>query len=281
MIHFKLVRYLADRGYIRSGARIMDVGTQNLLFVEEDSAVEFVRQLRRAPLNEQEFKQIQRVCYFSTPRPGERTTFLHELLALTDVVYESIDIVDGLKTTIFDLNFDTAPRHWLKAFDLVINCGTLEHVIHQHRALTFIHDVLKVKGIWFDQPPSIGFLNHGYFNYNPLFYMDLAAANRYELVQAWYSHAGGYPITDIRFPIIDIDHLDEESERAKAETKPFAESAVRSPEQGTSYNFNAVMKKTVDAPLRLPLEIRTTHGPVGAGARTNYGASIFDSTSKK
>jgi hypothetical protein len=87
MIHFKLVRYLADRGYIRSGARIMDVGTQNLLFVEEDSAVEFVRQLRRAPLNEQEFKQIQRVCYFSTPRPGERTTFLHELLALTDVVY--------------------------------------------------------------------------------------------------------------------------------------------------------------------------------------------------
>jgi hypothetical protein len=111
--------------------------------------------------------------------------------------------------------------------------------------------------------------------------MDLAAANEYELLQAWYSHAGGYPITDIRFPVIDIDHLDEDAERAKAETKPFSEAVSRPPEQGASYNFNTVMKKTVDAPLRLPLEIRTTHGPLGANARTNYGKSIFDSTSRK
>jgi hypothetical protein len=281
MIHFKLVQYLADRGYIRSGARIMDVGTQNVLFVEEENAIAFIRKLRGSPLSDKDIAQIRRVCYFSTPRPGERTAFLHELLAFTDVIYESIDIVDGLKTTIFDLNFDAAPRHWLKAFDLIINCGTLEHVIHQYKALTFIHDVLKVKGIWFDQPPSVGFLNHGYFNYNPLFYMDLATANQYELVQAWYSHAGGYPITDVRFPIIDIARLDEQGERAKAETKPFAEAAERAPEQGASYNFNIVMKKTVDAPLRLPLEIRTTHGALGADARTSYGSSVFDSTSRK
>src|SRR5687767_9222054 len=131
MIHFKLVQYLADRGYFRPGSRIMDVGTQNMLFAEEEKAVELVRKLRRAPLAEKDIEQIRRVCYFSTPRAGERTAFMHELLELTDVRYDSIDIVDGLKTTIFDLNFDDVPKDWTQAFDLVINCGTLEHVIHQ------------------------------------------------------------------------------------------------------------------------------------------------------
>jgi len=281
MIHFKLVRYLAHRGYIKPGARIMDVGTQNLLFAEESQAVGFIRELRRAPLNETDTEKIRRICYFSTPRAGERTAFLHELLAFTDVVYDSIDIVDGLKTTIFDLNFDAAPQQWLKAFDLIINCGTLEHVIHQYNALTFIHDVLKVGGVWFDQPPSVGFLNHGYFNYNPIFYLDIASANKYDLLEAWYSHAGGYPATDIRFPIVSIDRLDEVSERVQVQKKPFSEEGDRPSEQALSYNFNIAMQKTIDAPLRLPLEIRTTHGPVGQHVRTNYGNFVFDSRSKK
>jgi hypothetical protein len=36
---------------------------------------------------------------------------------------------------------------------------------------------------------------------------------------------------------------------------------VRAPEQAARRSSNIVMKKTVDAPLRLPLEMRTTHGP--------------------
>jgi hypothetical protein len=275
------VQYLADRGYLKAGSRIMDIGTQNLMFAEEEPAVAFICKLRRAPLGEADIEKIRRVSYFSTPRAGERTAFLHELLAFTDVSYDSIDIVDGLKTTIFDLNVDTAPREWLKNFDFILNCGTLEHVIHQYKALSFIHNVLNVGGVWFDQPPSVGFLNHGYYNYNPLFYLDMAAANKYELVEAWYSHAGGYPVTDVRFPILDVDKLDQESERLKARRKPFTESEKRPEEQALSYNFNAAMLKTMDAPLRLPLEVRTTHGPVGRNVQSYYGSSVFDSTSRK
>lgn len=319
MIHFKMVQYLADRDYFWPGSRIMDVGTQNLMFAAEDAAITFVKKLRRNPLSEDDIEGIKRVCYFSTPRANERTAFLHELLAYTDVIYESIDIVDGLKTTIFDLNFDTVPDEWRLSFDFIINCGTLEHVIHQYKALTFIHDILKPGGAWFDQPPSIGFLNHGYYNYNPLFYLDMASANDYEIIEAWYSHAGGYPIRDMRFPLISVDRLDEAAERAKTEIKPFTElppvaaaeplgpeasetpswylRLARSlklapmpltppadnpdPNMGLSYNFNCVMRKTVDMRLRLPLEIRTTHGPVGANVQEQYGVSVFDSTSRK
>ncbi len=281
MLHFKLVQYLVHRGYIKTGSRIMDVGTQNLMFAEPSAAIDLVSSLRRAPLSGPDIKEIERVCYFSTPRPGERTAFLHELLAMTDVSYDSIDIVDGLKTTIFDLNFDEAPQEWIGRFDLIINCGTLEHVINQFRSLNFIHNLLKVGGVWFDQPPSIGFLNHGYYNYNPLFYHDIAAANNYELLEAWYSDAGSYPLLDTRFPVIAVDRLDDDGERAKAAKKPFSDDPAGSTEAGPSYNFNAVMRKTTVGPLRLPLEIRTTHGPIGGDAKRQYGTSVFDSTSKK
>ena len=275
MLHFKLLQYFVDRDYIRAGIRMMDVGTQNLLFVEEPAAVALVSRLRLDPLAGTDLSRVGRLCSFSTPRPGERTTFLHELLALTDVTYESVDVVDGGKTTLFDLNHDTAPRAWRAAFDFVINCGTLEHVIDQFRALTFIHDVLRVGGIWFDQPPSVGFHNHGYFNYNPLFYVDLAAANRFEMIEAWYSHAGTYPEIDSRFPVIDVNRLDEASERARAGV-PFRRSDGKPAAPATSFNFNVAMRKIVDAPLRLPLEVRTTHGPVGDGARETYGRAVFD-----
>ncbi len=281
MIHFKLVQYLADRGYLKSNSRMMDVGTQNLMFAEEPQAIEFIRKLRHSPLSDSDVDEIRRLCYFSTPRAGERTSYLHELLAFTDASYDSIDIVDGLKTTIFDLNFDDVPQRWLKNFDILINCGTLEHVINQYKAITFIHDVLKVGGVWFDQPPSVGFLNHGYYNYNPLFYLDLASANDYEIIEAWYSHGGTYPRTDVRFPIVSVANLDEESERVNTRKPPFSESDKRVLEQSLSYNFNVAMKKTLDAPLRLPLEIRTTHAAADKSKLTQYGESIFDSNSRK
>ena len=63
----------------------------------------------------------------------------------------------------------------------MLNCGTLEHVINQFNALTFIYQCLKVYGMWFDQPPSVGFPNHGYYNYNPFIYLDFAAPDGYVL----------------------------------------------------------------------------------------------------
>jgi hypothetical protein len=101
MIHFKLVEYLTDQNNFCAGSRIMDVGAQNFMHLEENKAVEFVESLRHAPLSERDIEGIRKVRYFSPPRPNERSVFLPELLAFTDVEYDSVDIVDGLKTTIF------------------------------------------------------------------------------------------------------------------------------------------------------------------------------------
>jgi len=273
---------MVNRGYLRTGGSVMDVGTQNMLYATEKEAIKLVNRLREKPLDKAGEERIREVCYFSTPRAGERTAFMHELLEPTAIDYHSIDIVDGLKTTIFDLNRDTIPDEWRGKFEFVMNCGTLEHLVNQSNALEFIHECLAEKAIWFDQPPSVGFLNHGYYNFNPLFYLDWAAANNYELIETWYSHAGQYPATDRRFPVVAIDRLHHKSEMKKASTKPFSEDNPNpQPDSLESYNFNCVMRKRKHEPMRYPLEIRTTHGQLDAQKADEYGSFAFDANAKK
>lgn len=146
-----------------------------------------------------------------------------------------------------------------------------------------IHDILKVGGYWFDQPPSVGFLNHGYYNYNSLFYLDVATANEYELIEAWYTQSGRYATLDSRFPVIQMTEIDQPAVREKTSKKPFTEQFDPgvAADKWPAYNFNALMRKTVDAPFTLPLEVRTTHGPVGAAAKERYGKAAFNNRTPK
>lgn len=251
MLGFRYLEYMSKKGYLGDGnISILDIGTQNLLFLEEERAVKFVSDMRSSPLASDDIEAIKRLCYFSTPRPGERTAYVSELLELTDIQYVSFDVAPGLSTEILDLNFETLPRKYKNYFDLVINCGTLEHIINQHNCLNTIHDALKVNGVWFDQPPSIGFMNHGYFNYNPLFYRDLSAANDYELIDLWFSPAGMYPKLDDGIPVIDYNTILDDNP---------ADIDTEKNLPAMSYNLNAFMRKTKNERLRLPLEVRTAH----------------------
>jgi hypothetical protein len=273
MLHFKIVQYLTKKGVIYSGCRILDIGTQNILFLNKPDVLLWISGLRRQPVSAVDELEIDRICYFSTPRPGERTAFFHELLALTDVQYESVDIVNGGKTTILDLNRDPLPVGWNGGFDLVLNCGTLEHVINQYHALDFIHSALRVGGYWFDQPPCVGFMNHGYFNYNPVFYHDVARSNRYGVCAVWYSAAGYYPLLDPRVPVVSVDELDTLDDDAHVDENGDLDDADVVP--SLSYNFNCLMRKCVDEAFRLPLEIRTTHGAVGSDVVKRYENAVF------
>lgn len=277
MLHFKLIRYFFNRGFIAPGSRVMDVGTQNIMFVAEEDAIDLIRLLRRAPISETHIEEVRRISYYSTPRPGERTAFLHELLALTDVQYDSVDVADGLKTTIFDLNTDKAPKSWCGEFDFLLNCGTLEHILNQSNALDFIHTVLKPGGLWFDQPPTIGFLNHGYYNYHPLFYKDFAAANGYDILETWYSVAGAYAVLDNSYPVVDVGRIDEEGEFNRAKNSLESRLGDVMDEKSTSYNLNVTMKKIANRPLKYPLEVRTTHNVVDKTINEKYSGSLFNS----
>jgi hypothetical protein len=108
--------------------------------------------------------------------------YLGTTLKAVKFTYLSLDLFHGVDTMLFDLNLHFVPANLLGQFDLVTNYGTTEHVINQMLAMKTIHDLAKPGGIIHHDLPMGGYHLHGYFNYNPGLFHDLAAANGYEIV---------------------------------------------------------------------------------------------------
>ena len=98
--------------------------------------------------------------------------------------YRAIDL-SGTEVAIkADLN---KPVPLDEQFDLVTNLGTSEHVFNQHQFFETVHDRTRPGGIIYHSLPHQGAYDHGFFNYQPTFFFDLAGANGYELLLLVYT----------------------------------------------------------------------------------------------
>jgi len=97
--------------------------------------------------------------------------------------YNCIDM-DGMHNAlVFNLNEDLVSKYgFIEKYDLVTNHGTTEHCFNQYNAFRNIHNLCAKGGIMIHALPFQGYLNHGFFNYQPVFYYDLAAANNYQII---------------------------------------------------------------------------------------------------
>jgi len=96
--------------------------------------------------------------------------------------YKAFDLLDP-RAEACDLNF---PPKGSGEFDLITNFGTTEHVLNQASAFKFIHESLKVGGVALCVLPVAGGRDHGFFNYHPNFFWDLARANNYLIIHFEY-----------------------------------------------------------------------------------------------
>src|ERR1700687_1840783 len=254
-----LFDYLAQKRLIKRGSRILDIGSQNLYNATPESVRGFVGQFGRIDDEAALTKEAERISYFSTPRPGERTAFIAELLDLVDMEYLGYDVCPSPGTEIFDLNIQRLPEAKRNYFDIILNFGTTEHLINQLNAFEVMHDAMQLGGISYHQLPSVGWIDHGYFNYNGLFIDDLAKANDYEVVDKFFTTAG---VSD--FGALGIDVRDA--------TKPLVPHSATAPTQVLNFNLNYLIRKTVDAPFHVGLEIATTHAPLSSEAEAVYGS---------
>lgn len=69
-----------------------------------------------------------------------------------------------------------------RQYNLVMNLGTVEHVFNVAQAFKTIHDHTLPGGLMIHGLPFSGWVDHGFYSFNPTFYWDLAAANNYILV---------------------------------------------------------------------------------------------------
>jgi hypothetical protein len=265
--------YLQTQGHLSAGkSKIIDIGPQNVYHLTREKIRAFLDRQGTVISGRALESEIDRLIYFSTPRPNERTTMLSEITDLTPIEYNSFDVCPGLKTDILDLNYDALPEKYLEYYDIALNFGTTEHIFNQFNAFKVIHDAIKPGGVIYCDLPATGYLDHGYYCYTPLFFRELAEANEYELLDLFYLEAGLVRLDDLK---VDV---------RTNETYMSAGSGALDEPKKTIVNFNchAVFRKTVSAPFRCKLEVATSHGSIDRSIMQHYGADAdagYDSAS--
>ena len=93
--------------------------------------------------------------------------------------YRAVDLGARSATARIDLNY---PFDLGKRFDLVINNGTSEHIFNQANVFAMIYNHTRVGGHMVHWTPVLGWVDHGLYNVQPSFFLDLAKANAYDIL---------------------------------------------------------------------------------------------------
>lgn len=147
--------------------------------------------------------------------------------------YTAIDLGGSPSALKLDLN---QPIKLERQFDIAINFGTAEHVFNVYQVFKTIHEVTMPGGIMINSMPFQGWIDHGFFNFQPTFYYDLAAANDYQLPLLIYSQAKSSHV-------VQINSREHVSELCRQEVF-----------QGNGTLFAAFRKPLQDAPFRVPTQ---------------------------
>ena len=98
------------------------------------------------------------------------------------VKYSAIDLHGTEQSIKFNLNEEFKTE---EHYDVVTNIGTTEHIFNQYNVFKTIHNLTKPDGLIFHQIPGQGYYDHGFYNYQPTFFFDLALANDYSIIGFW------------------------------------------------------------------------------------------------
>ena len=117
--------------------------------------------------------------------PSRRAELKKRLAAFLDYrELVAIDFHGTPEARPIDLNH---PVNLGQRFEVVIDGGTAEHVFNVAQFFTTCHELAAPSGLILHHNPFRGWLEHGFYNFNPTFYWDVAAANRYDMLMLVYT----------------------------------------------------------------------------------------------
>lgn len=100
-----------------------------------------------------------------------------------------------------DMNSEL-PCDFISRYDLVLDCGTQEHVFDNNNFLRNVIKMLSVDGYYYFNVPASGMLEHGFRQYSPTFFYDLCQKNRRTIKLAYLSLF--YPPSSIGVNLFDL-----------------------------------------------------------------------------
>jgi hypothetical protein len=116
-------------------------------------------------------------------------------------------------------------------FHVVMNSGTAEHVFNICQFFKTTHEKTRPGGLMIHALPFTGWLDHGFFNFNPTFVADLAAANQYQPL-IWL-HAESQPLRLIQ--IQSIAQVHEMGKRGELGTNSLHYVVLRKPQENRPF----------------------------------------------
>jgi hypothetical protein len=175
------VNFLRDlvalkRAGILDGARsVMEIGAQQLAdsFLEAEAELDEIYRLFARP-------RIDLGAPVGPENFIEGAPYSRAFWTSLGFDYAAIDVDTRAGVTYLDLNRDDVPPDLYRAFDLVINAGTTEHVSNQGNAFRVIHDLARTGGVMYHELPAGGTIDHGFIAYQPKFFLRMAQQNEYE-----------------------------------------------------------------------------------------------------
>ena len=106
--------------------------------------------------------------------------------------YVAIDVNTEKDAIALDLNMDLDKHYGFKdKFDLVTNNGTGEHIFNQYMVFKNIHNLCQVKGFMIHVLPFYGWVDHGFYNFQPNLFPCLALQNNCKLHALWIGESNG------------------------------------------------------------------------------------------
>jgi SAM-dependent methyltransferase len=245
--------------------RVLDLGAQNVGLCSAADVIGFIRHFNDVWDHADLAAYAQVVAAGAAHHPkhgGINGAWLGDILSRAGFEYVAYDIFEGYRTTIFDLNADAVPAAQRDSFDLVLNCGTSEHVLNQYNVFNVMHDAVRVGGVMHHAIPMTGYLRHGYFTYTPMLFCDLARANEYEIVKMNFIGPQGWDTVSEqlvdRYPnSVRFDPSDPIAQRWHDVRIPVSLVSV-------------TLRRTSPAPFRASLETTTAAAPVAKNILDAY-----------
>jgi len=226
-----------------------------------------------------ELLQIKKSFYFEK-RDRRTPSASHFYTWLGVKTYACIDVNSKDGAMIMDLNKDIREEYGFnRQFDLVLNNGTGEHVFNQSKVFENLHQLCNLGGTILNILPLSPWLNHGFYNYNPVLPRDIAYANNYEWEflwigdnQGWYKEFSPegqvYRETKRRRPYSLIERFNPRRPHPYSDIEAFIFQKMRRRGNAT---LVAAYKKVFDVPFVTPLQGKWLHN-----IESNQKSNMFE-----
>jgi hypothetical protein len=179
-IEYLVMRTLKERGALPPNPSVLELGESN--WYGDMAPEEFLSDLEKFAPSDIKQEIIDAARAQLPPKSEKEFYALAKLFFRGFLGFKSLDAIDPAtpgSTYRLDLNL---PVSLDRQFDILLNYGTAEHVFNVMQFFKTTHELTVPGGLMIHGSPFTGWIEHGFYNFNPTFFFDLALANGYEIL---------------------------------------------------------------------------------------------------